>query len=176
MVRDWHLRKLWPSLYHQILHLSVPAVIFNVWDIEEIHAEKKRWKLKGCPSGQRQNCHMDSCCIFRTTWERKLQHLLITYLVLNNVPSIVPDTCLIFFFVSPFDCCVHVCSVFQLCLTLCDLMDCGLPCSSVHGILQAKILERVAISSFRGSSQPMDWTHISLNVTWHYSDYSLHAF
>ena len=34
------------------------------------------------------------------------------------------------------------------------------PCS-VHGILQARILERVAISSSRGSSWPRDWTHIS---------------
>ena len=37
--------------------------------------------------------------------------------------------------------------VTQLCLTLCDPMDCSLPGSSVHGILWAKILECVAISS-----------------------------
>ena len=36
--------------------------------------------------------------------------------------------------------------VTQLCLTLCDPMDCSLPGSSVHGILQARILEWVAIS------------------------------
>ena len=45
--------------------------------------------------------------------------------------------------------------VTQLCLTLCDPMDCSLPCSSVHGIFQArkswKILEWVAISFSRGS-------------------------
>ena len=40
----------------------------------------------------------------------------------------------------------------QSCLTLCNPMDGGLPGSSVHGILQARILECVAISSFRGSS------------------------
>ena len=33
----------------------------------------------------------------------------------------------------------------QLCLALCDLMDCSLPGSSVHGILQARILEWVAM-------------------------------
>ena len=44
----------------------------------------------------------------------------------------------------------------QLCLTLCDPMDCSLPGSSVHGISQARILEWVAISSSRGSSQPRD--------------------
>ena len=40
----------------------------------------------------------------------------------------------------------------QLCLTLCDAMDCSLPGSSVHGILQARILEWVAMPSSRGSS------------------------
>ena len=47
---------------------------------------------------------------------------------------------------------VCVCSVTQLCLTLCDPVDCSPPASSVHGILQARILEWVAISSSRGSS------------------------
>ena len=36
--------------------------------------------------------------------------------------------------------------VTQLCLTLCDAKDCSLPGSSVHGILQARILEWIAIS------------------------------
>ena len=45
-----------------------------------------------------------------------------------------------------------VCSVTQSRLTLCDPVDCSLPGSSVHGILQARILEWVAISSSRGSS------------------------
>ena len=48
--------------------------------------------------------------------------------------------------------------VAQSCLTLCDPMDCNLPGSSVHGILQARILEWVAISFSRGSSQPRDQT------------------
>ena len=45
--------------------------------------------------------------------------------------------------------------------TLCDPMDCSPPGSSVHGILQARILEWVAISFSRGSSRPRDRTHIS---------------
>ena len=57
--------------------------------------------------------------------------------------------------------CVHACSVAQSCLTLCDPMDCSPPGSSVHGILQARILEWVAISSSRGSSQPRVPTCIS---------------
>ena len=49
----------------------------------------------------------------------------------------------------------------QLCPTLCEPMDCCPPDSSVHGILQARILEGVAISSSRGSSQPRDGTCVS---------------
>ena len=49
----------------------------------------------------------------------------------------------------------------QLCLALCEPVDCSPPGSSVHGILQARILECVAMPSSRGSSQPRDWTHIS---------------
>ena len=50
------------------------------------------------------------------------------------------------------DCC-HCHLVAKLCLTLCDPMDCSPSGSSVHGILQARILEWVAISFSRGSSQ-----------------------
>ena len=42
----------------------------------------------------------------------------------------------------------------QLCPTLCDPMDCSLPGSSVHGILQARVLEWVAISFSKRSSRP----------------------
>ena len=49
----------------------------------------------------------------------------------------------------------------QLCLTVCDPMDCSLPGSSVHGILHARILELVAVPFSRGSSQPRDWTQVS---------------
>ena len=59
-------------------------------------------------------------------------------------------------------------SVFYVCLFvlvaqscwLCDSMDCSPPGSSVHGILQPRILEWVAISFFRGSSRPRNWTPV----------------
>ena len=51
--------------------------------------------------------------------------------------------------------------VAQPCPTLCDPMDCSLPGSSLHGILQARVLEWVAISFSRGSSQPRDRTLVS---------------
>ena len=78
--------------------------------------------------------------------------------------------------------CAVLSSVAQSFLTLCDPMDCSLPGSSVHGIFQARILERVAISSSRGSSQCNDKTRISCigrhilyhPATWEASIY--HAF
>ena len=48
--------------------------------------------------------------------------------------------------------------VTQSCPTLCDSMDCSLPVSTVHGILQARILEWVAMPSSRGSPRPRDQT------------------
>ena len=47
------------------------------------------------------------------------------------------------------------------CVWLCDPMDCNPLGSSVHRILQARILEWVAISFSRGSSWPRDWTQVS---------------
>ena len=51
--------------------------------------------------------------------------------------------------------------VVQSCPTLCDPVDCSLPGSSLHGFLQAKILEWVAISFSRGSSWPRDRIWVS---------------
>ena len=53
------------------------------------------------------------------------------------------------------------CSVTKSHLTLCDPMNYSPPGSSVHGISQARILERVAISFSRESYQLRDWTHVS---------------
>ena len=52
----------------------------------------------------------------------------------------------------------------QSCPTHCNPMDCSLPGSSVHGIFQAIVLEWIVISFSRGSSQPRDWTQVSLIV------------
>ena len=51
--------------------------------------------------------------------------------------------------------------VTQSCPTLCDPMDCGPPGFSVHGILQARILEWVAIPFSRGSFRSRVWTRVS---------------
>ena len=57
--------------------------------------------------------------------------------------------------------CVHA----QLCPTLCNPMDCNQPGSSVHGIFQTRILEWVAVSSFRLSSPPRDLTYVPC-ISW----------
>ena len=54
--------------------------------------------------------------------------------------------------------------VAQSCPTLLNPMDCSLPGSSIHGIFQARVLESVAISFSRGSSQPRDQTGVSCIV------------
>ena len=51
--------------------------------------------------------------------------------------------------------------VTQLCPTLCDTIGCSLPGSSVHGILQVRILEWVAMPFPGGSSQHRNQTHVS---------------
>ena len=55
----------------------------------------------------------------------------------------------------------------QSCPTLCHPMDCSLPASSVYGIFQARILEWVAISCSRGSSQPRDQIPVSHTANRH---------
>ena len=57
--------------------------------------------------------------------------------------------------------CVCVCACTQSRPAVCDPVDCSPPGSSVHGILQARILEGVAISFSRGSSSPRDQTQES---------------
>ena len=57
--------------------------------------------------------------------------------------------------------CLHFCSVAWLCPTLCDPMNYRLTVSSVHAVLQVRILKWVAISSSRGSSLPRNQTWVS---------------
>ena len=61
-------------------------------------------------------------------------------------------------FKIPQDACAQL---FPSCPILCDPMDCSPPCSSVHEILQARILKWVATPFSRGSSRPRDQIHVS---------------
>ena len=65
-----------------------------------------------------------------------------------------------FYFYNPLRI-VHRCAISQHCPTLCNPVDCSPPGSSVHGILQTRTLEWVAIPFSRGSSQPRDQTCFS---------------
>ena len=56
---------------------------------------------------------------------------------------------------------MHVCSVTQSCPNLCYPMYCSPPGSCVHGILQARILDWIAMPCSRGSSQSKDQIHVS---------------
>ena len=94
-------------------------------------------------------------------------HLLLERKAMTNLDSIVKSRditlltklCLVKAMVFP----VVMCGcekggseseVFKSCLTLCDPMDCSLPGSSIYGIFQTRVLEWVALSFVRGSSQP----------------------
>ena len=56
--------------------------------------------------------------------------------------------------------CMHA-KLLQSYPSLCDPMDCGPPDFSVHGILQVRTLEWIAMPSSKGSYRYMDWTHVS---------------
>ena len=62
---------------------------------------------------------------------------------------------------------VSECEVAQSHPTLCDSVDCSPPGSSVHGVLQARILEWVGISFSRGSSRPRSRTRVSCTAGRH---------
>ena len=78
---------------------------------------------------------------------------------MSNPPEAKPSFHLTLFW-------LYGCSLTKLCPTLCDPMDCSPPGSFVHRISQAGILERIAISFSRGSSQPRNRTCISCTGRW----------
>jgi len=61
---------------------------------------------------------------------------------------------------------MHACEVASVVSDSATLMDCSPPGSSVHGILQARILQWITMPTSRGSSWPRDWTHVSCLLHW----------
>ena len=112
-----------------------------------------------------------SLSLFSTSCPRKR---VISYTLSSSFflfPLVIPSTlwsphlplCLQSWIMPLMKPCMHVCvhaKSLQSCLTHRDPVDCSPAGSSVHGILQVRILEWVAISSSRGSSGPRDQTHI----------------
>ena len=90
------------------------------------------------------------------------EHLARGDIVLGQSIGWLTDVCW-----APFACWVLFLALFwkkedtEVISNSCDPMDCSLPGSSIHEILQARILEWVAISSSRGFSWPRDWTQVS---------------
>ena len=115
--------------------------------------------------------------IFPFLWAFRLLTVFWTKLrisILIHVPSCMSES--VSLFSQLLDCSVEcpcaLWSVTQSCPALlcvqlfCDPMDCSLPGSSVHWVLQARILEWVAISSSRGSSPPRDGNCIWCLLHW----------
>ena len=111
-------------------------------------------------------CRVVSCVVERgcLLWpvhslDETLLAFVMIHFVLQGQTYVTPGICWLptFVFQSPM---MKPCEIAQSCLTLCDPMACNLLGSSVHGILQARVLESVVISFSRGSSQPRDWTQV----------------
>ena len=62
--------------------------------------------------------------------------------------------------------CTHACSVGMSCPTRCDFLDYSSPGFSVHEISKGRLLDWVAISFYRESSQPRDWNHVFCIGRW----------
>jgi len=108
------------------------------------------WKVVG----GRRRAKMEATYVYLWSihidvWQKPTQYCKTTVLQLkiNFLKWRQQERCEVFSFPA----CMHA-QWPQSCLTLCNPMDCNLPGSSVHGILQARILEWAAISFSRGSS------------------------
>ena len=117
---------LWGTTEIQF-HTWWPSVLWKLSHTTNFHCSHKRIRII-------------STSFYNFPLSYKNKHLS----TMNKPPEFTDKCCLSFV----------LCLVFQLCPTLCDSIDCSLPSSSVHGDSPGKILEWVAISSSRGSSQP----------------------
>ena len=131
--------------------------------------------LSGLNSLQHSKCSDPiSCCKKHKVWIPSFQNLQPTHLLgrqcqhvhtLTHVYTGVPAHACSYTHRNDTHMCVCAKSL-QSRPTLCDLMVCSLPDSSVHGILQARILEWVSVPSSRGSSQPRDRTQVYHIASW----------
>ena len=95
-------------------------------------------------------------------------HAFISPVALSSVsgPAFLSSCCSPLMQVLTSGCINSMSSVASVTLTLCDPMDCSLPGPSVHGILQARILQWIATPSSRASPQPRDRIHVSCVYCW----------
>ena len=100
-------------------------------------------------------------CYCFAVWERYLITLSLNFLYHKWGEKSMPQKAVGCFMYIEHQWLWQCCLVAKLCATLCHPMDRSLPGSFIHGILQARILGWVAISSSRGSSWPRDGTLVS---------------
>ena len=124
---------------------------YKLWIYKPTHRINKRTHPRNpwcsLPAPPHPNHNNYSCSVF-LYWGKKYLKFKRSKNILEMEKILIQH----FLFVS---------EVTQSCPTLCDPMDCSLPGSSVHGIFQARIVEWVAISFSRRSSQPRDGTWVS---------------
>ena len=111
--------------------------------------------------------YLDRLLLFFTSWTPAYaSHLCLNITSSDPKASLgpatmCPEVTFWFFLLSTHQLVCMCAKLLQSCLTLWDPMDCSPPASSVHGILQARKLEWVAMPSCSGSSQTRDWTCVS---------------
>ena len=136
-----------------------------------LHVPEALVLVNPAPASLREAAHAAGLCVSSIGSEgRRLvgEDLVSCLHRTGSLASPRPSQCfydLVFFFTYKITIneigCETACSVAQLCPTLCSPMDCSPPGSSVHEILQARVLTWEAISFSRASSQPRDQTRVS---------------
>ena len=134
------VRHDWVTLIHSFIKLRTTLFTIHsspsLWEEGMVLMHWSTWN-----SSFSALCIMHALCIYIFS-----EILLSKVLTMNSLPSFA---------------CACVLSRLSRIRLFCDPMDLNLPGSSVHGILQARILEWVAMTSFRGSSWLRDWTRVS---------------
>ena len=130
--------------------VSTCSIASVVSDSLRLYGPKLLYPLDSSGKNTGVDCHALLQGIFLTQGlDPHLLHLLHRRQILYHWATRVSPTC-----------CLHAKSL-QSCLILCNSKDCSLPGSSVHGVLQGRILEWVAMPSSKGSSWTKDWTRVS---------------
>ena len=131
------LAHLGESYFNMYILCFNASVVFLFWSNSGDLGNTINFSMLKAFKPSLKHCSSPSCQTLSIKWS----HLVKTQL---------PLTCI----------CVHAQSL-QSCLTLCDPMDCSPPDSSVHGMLQARILECIAMPSSKEFSWLRDWTCVS---------------
>ena len=147
-----------------LCHLRAEAWPGGAWNLPRDSEAMRRRRRRGDSSGCQHSPRLARVQRAEKRWEGSSDPHSLTSPSPSRAPrgperaNYLQDTQLISHWMCVCVCvCVHACA--QLCPTLCDPMDCSPPGSSVHGILQTRVLEWSTISYWRRSSLPRDRIH-----------------